>query len=64
MDRGRKIGYLWNGDGMKRILTEQRRTKLADYMLNMSVASLAVAAFEGKPWGIIPAVLALGVFSS
>ncbi|MDR2054806.1 MAG: hypothetical protein LBQ10_02930 [Desulfovibrio sp.] len=47
---------------MKGILTERRRAKLADYMLNMSVACFAVAAFEGKPWGIIPAVLALGVF--
>jgi len=47
---------------MKNFLNEQRRSKLADYMLNLSVASLAVAAFGDKLWGVVPAFLALAVF--
>ena len=47
---------------MKNFLNEKRRSKLADYMLNMSVASLAVAAFGDKPWGVVPAFICLTVF--
>ena len=47
---------------MKNFLNEQRRSKLADYMLNMSVACLAVAAFGDKPWGVVPALICLTVF--
>jgi uncharacterized membrane protein YcaP (DUF421 family) len=47
---------------MKNFLNEQRRSKLADYMLNLSVASLAVAAFGDKSWGIVPAFICLIVF--
>ena len=47
---------------MKKLLNKQRRSKLADYMLNMSVACLAVAAFGDKPWGVAPALITLTVF--
>ncbi len=47
---------------MKIILTEKRKDKLADYSLNISVASFAVAAFESNWWGVLPAFLFLGVF--
>lgn len=47
---------------MKRILTDTRRSKLADYSLNISVASLAVTAFDGNMLGIIPSILGLGMF--
>lgn len=47
---------------MKPILTTKRKDKLADYSLNISVASFAVAAYEGNWWGILPAFLFLGVF--
>ena len=47
---------------MKVILTEKRKDKLADYSLNISVASFAVAAFDGNWWGVLPAFLFLVVF--
>ena len=47
---------------MKKILTDKRKDKLADYSLNISVASFAVAAYEGNWWGVLPAFLFLGVF--
>lgn len=47
---------------MKRILTDRRKDKLADYSLNISVASFAVAAFDGNWWGVLPAFLFLVVF--
>jgi len=47
---------------MKNFLNEKRRSKLADYMLNLSVACLAVAAFGDKPWGLAPAIITLMVF--
>lgn len=47
---------------MKKILTDKRKDKLADYSLNISVASFAVAAYEENWWGVLPAFLFLGVF--
>ncbi|MDD2966514.1 MAG: hypothetical protein PHN64_03330 [Desulfovibrionaceae bacterium] len=47
---------------MKQILTDKRKDKLADYSLNISVASFAVAAFDGNWWGVLPAFLFLIVF--
>jgi hypothetical protein len=47
---------------MKKILNEQRRSMLANFMLNLCVASLAVSAFGDKPWGIAPAIICVGVF--
>lgn len=44
------------------ILTPKRKDKLADYCLNISVASFAVAAFEGNWWGVLSAFVFLGVF--
>lgn len=44
------------------ILTPKRKDKLSDYCLNISVASFAVAAFEGNWLGVIPAFVFLGVF--
>lgn len=46
----------------KQFLTEKRRDKLADYALNISVASFAVAAFEGNLYGVIPAFIGLFIF--
>lgn len=46
----------------KPILTPLRKSKLADYCLNISVASFAVAAFENKWWGLLPAFIFLAVF--
>ena len=38
-------------------LSPKRREIFATFLLNLAVASFAVAAFEGKWWGIIPAVV-------
>jgi hypothetical protein len=57
LDKKRGNAYYLYGD-----VNEKRRSKLADYMLNMSVASLAVAAFGDKPWGVVPAFICLTVF--
>lgn len=46
----------------KRILTDRRKDKLADYALNISVASFAVAAFDGNWWGVLPAFAGLALF--
>lgn len=46
----------------KKLLTEKRKDKLADYCLNISVASFAVSAFGGNLWGVIPALLFIVVF--
>ena len=46
----------------KPILNPVRKNKLADYCLNISVASFAVAAFEDKWWDVLPAFIFLGVF--
>ena len=46
----------------KPILTQKRKDKLSDYCLNISVASFAVAAFEGNWIGLLPAFIFLGVF--
>ena len=46
----------------KLILTDKRKDKLADYCLNISVASFAVAAFEDKWWGVLPGIVGLGIF--
>lgn len=46
----------------KFILTDKRKDKLADYSLNISVASFAVAAFEHNWWGILPAIVGLALF--
>jgi len=59
---GANLTSIYSEAEMKYFLNEQRRSKLADYMLNMSVAGLAVAAFGDKPWGVVPAFLALFVF--
>lgn len=45
-----------------KILTPKRKDKLADYCLNISVASFAVAAFEDKWLGVLPALVGLAVF--
>lgn len=55
-------GYLEAEAKMKRILTDKRRDKLADYSLNISVASFAVAAFDHNWWGVLPAVVGLALF--
>lgn len=47
---------------MKRVLTDKRKDKLADYSLNISVASFAVAAFGDNWWGVLPAIVGLAVF--
>ena len=47
---------------MKKILTDKRKDKLADYSLNISVASFAVAAYEGNWWGILPAFVGIALF--
>jgi hypothetical protein len=47
---------------MKQILTHRRKDKLADYSLNISVASFAVAAYDGNWWGVIPAFAGLALF--
>jgi hypothetical protein len=49
---------------MKFRLSEKRRDMLANFALNISVASFAVAAFskEGGAAGIIPALAGLAVF--
>ncbi len=57
-----KATISWKGVGMKQILTDKRKDKLADYCLNISVASFAVAAFEHNWWGVLPAFLFLAVF--
>lgn len=44
------------------ILTPKRKDKLADYCLNISLASFAVAAFGGNWWGILPAFMGIAVF--
>ena len=38
----------------KKLITPRRKDHLAVYMLNLNVASFAVATFEGKFWGFIP----------
>ena len=43
-------------------LNATRRSNLADYVLNISVASFAVAAFGGQWMGILPALLGLCLF--
>jgi len=45
-----------------KILTPKRKDKLADYALNISVASFAVAAFENNWWGVLPAFVGIGLF--
>jgi hypothetical protein len=45
---------------MKKILNDERRSKLTDYVLNLSAVSLAVAAFEGKDrWSALGLALRL-----
>ena len=44
------------------ILTDRRRDKLSDYALNISVASFAVAAFDGNWWGVLPAFAGIALF--
>lgn len=45
-----------------RILTDKRKDKLADYALNISVVSFAVAAYEGNWWGVLPACAGIALF--
>ncbi|WP_446425381.1 hypothetical protein [Mailhella sp.] len=45
-----------------KILTDKRKDKLADYALNVSVASFAVAAFDNNWWGVLPALVGLALF--
>lgn len=46
----------------KPILTPLRKSKLADYCLNISVVSFAVAAFEHNWLGFVTGILGLIVF--
>jgi len=63
MDKSAKSGYIKIAEhGIKPILTETRKDKLADYALNISVASFAVAAFGGNWFGVIPALAGLALF--
>ena len=62
MDGRRENGYLLGEAIMKKILTDKRKDKLADYSLNISVASFAVAAYEGNWWGILPAFVGIALF--
>lgn len=43
-------------------LTPKRREALGNFFLNLVIACLAVAAFEGKWWGAIPAAIAFICF--
>lgn len=47
---------------MKQILTDKRKDKLADYSLNISVVSFAVAAFDNNWWGVLPAIVGIVLF--
>ena len=64
LPKSRAMDTLKAGAGRmkKRILTDKRKDKLADYALNISVASFAVAAFDGTWWGILPAFVGLALF--
>lgn len=37
-------------------LSPKRREIFATFLLNMAIACFAVAAFEGKWWGVVPGI--------
>lgn len=61
MPKRLRMLWLWFGKNFP-ILTEKRKDKLADYCLNMSVASFAVGVYEGKWIGCIASILFFWLF--
>ena len=43
-------------------MTDYRRQKLGEFGLNMAVVGAGVAMFDGKYWGILPAIAGLVAF--